>query len=47
MKQVLGSASGSPATSLGLYLLDEPATLLRLACILLILLGMIGLKLSS
>jgi quaternary ammonium compound-resistance protein SugE len=33
--------------ALGLYLFDEPATPLRLGCIGLILLGMIGLKLSS
>jgi len=34
-------------TALGLYLFDEPATPLRLGCIALILLGMIGLKLAS
>ena len=34
-------------TTLGLYLFDEPATPLRLACIGLILLGMVGLKLAS
>jgi len=36
---------GTAAT--GLYLFDEPATPLRLGCIVLILVGMIGLKLSS
>ncbi len=34
-------------TTLGLYLFDEPTTPLRLACIGLILLGMVGLKLAS
>src|SRR3981081_3888276 len=34
-------------TALGIYLFNEPATLLRLACIGLILSGIIGLKMSS
>ena len=34
-------------TAIGLYLFDEPATPLRLACIGLILVGMVGLKLAS
>ena len=33
--------------ALGIYLFNEPATLLRLACIGLILLGIIGLKITS
>src|SRR4051794_31560171 len=33
--------------ALGIYLFHEPATLLRLACIGLILLGIIGLKITS
>ena len=33
--------------ALGIYLFNEPATLLRLACIGLILLGVIGLKITS
>jgi quaternary ammonium compound-resistance protein SugE len=33
--------------ALGIYLFNEPATVLRLACIGLILLGIIGLKISS
>ena len=35
------------ATALGIYLFNEPATLLRLGCIGLILLGVIGLKITS
>ena len=35
------------ATALGIYLFNEPATLLRLACIGLILSGIIGLKITS
>ena len=35
------------ATTLGIYLFNEPATLLRLAYIGLILLGIIGLKITS
>ena len=35
------------ATTLGIYLFNEPATLLRLACIVLILSGIIGLKVTS
>ncbi|OKO87111.1 quaternary ammonium compound efflux SMR transporter SugE [Bradyrhizobium sp. AS23.2] len=34
-------------TALGIYLFDEPPTLLRLACIGFILLGMIGLKITT
>ena len=34
-------------TTLGLYLFNEPATPVRLGCIGLILIGMVGLKLSS
>lgn len=34
-------------TAFGIYLFNEPATLLRLACIGLILSGIIGLKISS
>jgi quaternary ammonium compound-resistance protein SugE len=34
-------------TTLGIYLFNEPATLLRLACIGLILSGIIGLKITS
>ena len=34
-------------TMLGIYLFNEPATLLRLACIGLVLSGIIGLKISS
>ncbi|WGR91415.1 multidrug efflux SMR transporter [Bradyrhizobium sp. ISRA443] len=34
-------------TALGIYLFNEPMTLLRLACIGFILLGMIGLKITS
>src|SRR6266478_3183423 len=34
-------------TALGIYLFNEPATLLRLACIGLILSGIIGLKITS
>jgi quaternary ammonium compound-resistance protein SugE len=33
--------------ALGIYLFNEPATLLRLACIGFILLGIIGLKITS
>jgi quaternary ammonium compound-resistance protein SugE len=35
------------ATALGIYLFNEPVTLFRLACIGLILSGIIGLKISS
>ena len=35
------------ATALGIYLFNEPATLLRLTCIGLILSGIIGLKITS
>ena len=35
------------ATALGIYLFNEPATLLRFACIGLILSGIIGLKITS
>jgi len=35
------------ATALGIYLFNEPATLLRLACIGLILSGIIGLRITS
>src|SRR5260370_37264310 len=35
------------ATALGIYLFNEPATLLRLACIVLVLFGIIGMKLTS
>ena len=38
-------AAGTAA--LGIYLFDEPATLLRLACIGLILSGTIGLKITA
>jgi quaternary ammonium compound-resistance protein SugE len=34
-------------TALGVYLFNEPATLLRLGCIGLILIGMVGLKITS
>lgn len=35
------------AAALGIYLFDEPVTLMRLACIGLIALGIVGLKLSA